>query len=324
MSGGLFKWLPWTRRATPEQKSSDIVHSFDGGATIEQLGDVQAACRLYGTVLATAAPGDGPLTPWLLFDCGFRLGLRGKWQAVIEVGPDGRLKLTPFDAWPDRGVWIGSTRERDGRDSRNLSVPADAVFRIELPGGSPVSLLSSTASLAYANEWSLGKEVGTVAHNVFTTDIGLLNSPPETRDEISESIDKIMQKAGGPPVLPAGVFPGARLGPQPSAGQLQLREQLRLQVEAHFGIMGLLSEMDGTAVHALWRVAVVRTFDPLARLVEMEAADKLDSAYTLNRDAWIAAPHSELARATAQRATAVQRLTAAGVEVDTAREAVGL
>ena len=52
----------------------------------------------------------------------------------------------------------------------------------------------------------------------------------------------------------------------------------------------------------------MRTFTPIARLIEAEAAAKLDQPYELNRDAWFAASHSERARLIAARAGGAARL----------------
>ena len=114
------------------------------------------------------------------------------------------------------------------------------------------------------------------------------------------------------------------LQPDPSSAAVQLRAQVRDDVAAAFGVIGLLSEAQDASAHGDWRVATTRTFEPLARLVEDEAARKLDAPVRFNRQAFIAAPHSEIARAIAQRATAVQRLQAAGMDLDRAVALVGL
>ena len=323
-------WLPWTRKPDVHAEQSDngqLVRLLTAGGepAIDQIGMVLAACRTYGTALAAMAPDSGPVTPELMFDCGCHLGRFGRWQAFIDVRADGTLRLTPFDAWANNGQWEGNTRERAGRASRHLTVPDDAVVAVGLPGGPPLGALSSTASIHHANERAIAQDATTPNGRVITMGLESLNIGSRARAEIAQSVE---DARGGVMVLPAGTALGSRgsgvIGPDPSQGSLELRKQLRTEVEALFGIQGLLSDMDAAAVNNLWRVASVRTFGPMARLVEDEAARKLDAPVRLNRRALIAAPVSEVARSVAQRAMALERMVNAGVGLAEARAAAGL
>ena len=276
----------------------------------EFAGVVVAAVGVWSSALAAAAPDAGPLTPYALADCGRRLASRGEWSALVEIGDDGELILTPFDATPRFGVWTGQTRERDGIRPRAVQAPADMVFHVEL-AARPLPFGASTRDILTAIEGSLAGDLrsGLRGRAVLTMDRALAATGSGVRDQITKSLQDgytDAEGAGKVPVLPPGVEP-ASMG-----GELdwipQQREQLFGEVEALFGIPGLLRPSDGQAAHAAWRLATVRTFTPLARQIEDEARAKLDEPYTLNRDAWFAASHSERARLIAARAGGVSRL----------------
>ncbi len=319
--------LPWARPRPKPETDGPGGRSFLPAAepAITQLGFVASACGLYASMLAAAAPG-APLTARLLQDCGWRLGLRGQWTAVIEVGPDGNLVLTPFDAWPSEGFWNGTTREKDGRTPRSLIVPADAVFHVALPAP-PLGPLSSTASIAYELERGMAREAALPVGRLIGMAPELAAAAKSARDEMASTFLGSIETASVgvmPPGFSASQNDSGKVGPDPSDGAIALRDQMRADVEGHFGIVGLLSRMDAGAVQELWRVATVRTFGPIADLIEAEAADKLGEPVTLRRDRWVAAPHSEVARAMAQRAAGVGRLVTAGVAVVDARAAMGM
>ena len=319
--------LPWARPRPATEADGPGGRSFLPAAepAITQLGFVAAACGLYASMLAAAAPG-APLTARLLQDCGWRLGMRGQWTAVIEVGPGGNLVLTPFDAWPSEGFWNGASRERDGRTSRSLIVPAAAVFHVELPAP-PLGMLSSTASIAYELDRGMAREAAIPTGRLIETNVELASVSKPVRDDMASTFLGAVEKASVavmPPGFKANQNDSGRVGPDPSDAAIKLRDQMRADVEGHFGIVGLLSRMDAGAVQELWRVATVRTFGPIADLIEAEAADKLGEPVTLRRDRWVAAPHSEIARAQSQRAAGVARLVSAGVDVADARAAMGL
>ena len=293
----------------------------------QRAGFTLAACQLYGSVLAAVAPQDGPLNGDVLCDMGYQLGLRGRWAGVIEVGLDGELTVTPFDATPYAGMWQGSTRERDGFAPRTLRVPAAAVFHISLPV-QPVGAGSSTREMLEAAETALLGEARSGLHGraVLTIPIEERASRPEQWTEIAEWLNELYgaaRGAGRVPVLPPGVKPGQMGGEGAVEGNVLLRDQAFAEVEAQFGIPGLLrAAADGAAAHAYWRLAVVRTFTPIAKMIEAEALRKLEAPANLNIGAWFAAAHGDRARLIAARAGAMRRLTEAGMTVAEAREAV--
>ena len=316
------RW-PWAR---PREISGTQNVTGDGGfvqslpPTVDQAGFVMAACNLYGSTLAAATPAAGPLTGRLLYDCGYRLGRYGKWTAVIEIDGAGDVVLTPFSAWPRAGVWTGYTRECDGRDNRALTVPGAAVFHVELPSP-PLAPLASTAAILQELERAMAQEAIMPVLKYVKMGSAPVSIRPEQLDELSRGLAE-RYNDGGFAVLPAYAEEGGSVQPDPSEGALALRTQMRTDVEALFGVVGLLSEGDGASAQAHWRVAMVRTFGPLANMIEAEAAAKLAGPVTLNRNTWFAAAHGDRARLIVARANGIARLVNAGMSIDDARTAV--
>ena len=289
----------------------------------EYIGIIRAGVATIAAALAAAAPSDGPLTPRIMYDLGTRLALHGRWSGFAEVRDDGELQLTPFNAWAVRGVWTGITQEQDGRLPRNIRAPGAAVFHVELPAR-PIPPNASTVEMLTAIETAA---VGEARRGM--SGRAVLTLPIEERATTADDWTKIAEwlegkytgarGAGRVPIMPPGVLPATMGGDERE--RVPLREQAFEEVEAMLGLPGLLRPVDGAAAHAAWRIATVRTFGPLARLIEDEAALKLDRPYRLNRDAWFAASHSERARLIAARAGGIARLVGAGM---TAQEAAGM
>ena len=303
----------WTAQATPP--------------VADLAGIVLAACSLWSSTIATAAPAAGPLTARLLADCGYRLARRGRWTAVIEIDGDGDPVLTPFDAWPNNGVWTGATRENDGRQSRALQVPSAAVVNVQLPAP-PINPLSSTYEILRELESGFVGDVraGLAGRAVITMDDPAVGMTAEQHDALARDLEDRYagaRNAGRVPVLPAYAKPAQMGGGSADDYRIPLREQLFTEAEAQFGITGLLRPgADGASAHAHWRLAVVRTFTPIANLIEAEASAKLETEIRLDRSAWFAAAHGDRARLIVARANATSRLVTAGMSIADAQAAV--
>lgn len=294
----------------------------------QQVSFALAAANLYGAVLSAAAPG-GALDPFVCFDMGRTLGTRGRWTGLIVIDDDGEPDLIPADLWINNGIWTGTTRPPSGEIGRSVVAPDDAVVNVRLPDGQPpLARLNPVRDIGARLEGALIAESESPVVNLIGAGPQMLNTAARARKEITDSL--IDGVEGGKRVLvtPSDIDQArvGKLHPDPSETAVALRAQIRTDVEAAYGIPGLLSDTEGssTALSGIWRVAVVRAFDPLANLVELEVARKIDGGLRFDRTKWHAAPHSEMARATAQRATAVQRLVAAGVEVDRAIQLAGM
>lgn len=297
---------------------------LSGGA----VSFAMAAAQLYGQVLAAGAPG-GALDAAMAFDMGRTLGLRGHWEALISVGDNGDPELTPADLWINNGRWTGTTRPLSGDLGNSVAAPDAAIVSVRLPGGQPpLARLNPAHEIGERLEGALIAEAETPVVNLIGTGVQLLNTPAKTRQEINDSLEAGVETGKRVMVTPTDVET-AKIGkvrPDPSENALRLREQLRTDVEAAYGVQGLLSGTEGssTALSAVWRVAVVRAFDPLANLCELELDRKIGGGIRFNRSNWIAAPHSEIARAVAQRAGAAARLIAAGIDADRALALCGM
>lgn len=324
-----FPWARITKQPRQERSPDDDDVRLDRfGALADTAapdaawsGFALAAYRIYADALAAVAPESGTLTAELLSDCGWYVARRGEWLAFIELDEDGSVVLTPCDGWASRGTWTISTRERDGRDSRHLRVPADRVFRVALERR-PLDYMSSTSSIVGALDANLAREAIIPPSRLIATtgDLGMLQTVDQ-RSEITRGV-----ASGGVAVLPHGIAGTGnimRSGAQPSREALELRAQTRIDVEAMFGIVGLLSH-DNEQVALPWQVAVMRTFRPLALRVDTEHRDKIGGSAGLQLDRWDLHTAAERSRGAMQRATAVQRLVAAGMSVEDARAATGL
>ena len=273
--------------------------------------------------MVAAAPADGPLTPAVVGHLVRDLVTRGRSQALIEVPDDEPLRLTPIRAWPNNGRWTGHTIEPDGYDQREVrNAPSAAVFNIEFASrrGRIRDGLSS-ADILTETEAHLAAEASSRPVKALTQDLNLVGSSSNQWGEIAAGL----RDNPGVSVIAPGVGTHVHhMRANPADSMVELRAQLLRDIEALCGIGGILTVTDAAAIQALWRVATVRTFNPVARLIEAEAERKLNASYSFNRDAWIAAPQVELSRGLAQRATGVQRLVTAGMEVAEARRVMGL
>ena len=292
----------------------------------QQVSFALAAANLYGAALAAAAPG-GAMPTDLAFTIGRTLGIRGWSTGLVQIDADGEPFILPADLWVHAGTWTGATRPLDGEIGRSVVAPDAAVVSVRLPDGvAPLSRLNPAADIGARLDGSMVAEAETPVARLIGLGALAMNMPASARTEISTSLEDAVVEGKRQMVTPSDVEQSriGKLQPDPSTAALSLREQVRTDVEAAYGLTGLLSNSAGAEFSELWRVATVRTFEPLARLVEVEAARKLGSPIRFNRDAWIPASQLELARATALRAQAFNRLVGAGVEVDRAITLAGL
>ena len=227
---------------------------------------VRAAANLFGSVLAAAAPG-GVVTPALALVMGHRLTTRGRFTGLVEVGADGQFTIEPMDAWVNRGRWTGSTVPLDGDTGRSVVAPDDAVVNVRWPDA-PVSRRGDFATIIEELDGAMLADAKTPVQWLLPLSFEHLNTGSTGRAMINEQLAALQ----GVLAVPTGVDVGkaTQIGPSPSEGALKLREQLRTDVEAAFGIIGLLSETEGVGIHGHWRVATVRTFEPLAVAIESE------------------------------------------------------
>lgn len=256
----------------------------------QQVSFALAAANLYGAVLSAAAPG-GAVDPAIAFDMGRALGTRGWWTGLIVIDDDGEPGLVPADLWINAGHWTGTTRPLSGDIGNSVAAPDAAVVNVRFPDGQPpLARLNPVHDMGARLEGSLIAEAETPVANLIGTGATMLNTPAKARKEISDSLTEGVEGGKRVMVTPTDVEQ-ARVGkihPDPSETAVALRSQIRTDVEAAYGVNGLLSDTEGssTALSGIWRVAVVRAFDPLANLVELEVARKIDAGIRFDRTKW--------------------------------------
>ena len=287
-----------------------------------QVTFIHAAANLYGSILAAASPG-GALDAPTCFGIGRALAYRGWFTGLVQLDANGDPYIVPMDAWLHNGIWTGTTRPLSGEIGATVRAPDAAVLNVRYPDGqAPVSRVNPLSDLGAALEASMISEARVPVLRLLGLDPSGATTTPMQHGAIDKSIDDAVS-AGKHHATVAAMIDQSRIGsmhPDPSSGAVALRGQVRDDVAAAFGVLGLLSEAQDASGQSDWRVATKRTWEPLAMLVEAEAVRKLETPVRFNRRAWIAAPHSEVARAVAQRAAAVQRLVAAGMELERAVE----
>ena len=287
---------------------------------------LQTAASVIAQAVGVAAPPmfAAPLR-WIVE----RALVNGVGYCLIDFDAEGSLQLVPFRAGREQlnGRYVGYTEPLDGALGDHVSARASATFRLAIPGGAPVK----PGTQLYEADAAIGATLLTTLnmppyHAVGFKD-AFFRSSRETRDsmarEAGERIDE-SRRNGGLLVMPPGIEPARPFtGPDIAEGTVDYYDRLVQAYEARFSIGGLMHTGPRAEQQAHHRRAVVMAFGPMADLIEEEAARKLGGALAFDRDKWQAATHSDMARATNQRAAAVQRLVAAGVPVRAAVELAG-
>ncbi len=316
--------VPWVTRTKSETDlAAGGALTLDGGSLPghEQVTLIGAAVRTWGWALAAATPG-APLTGEVLYWAGRQLGLRGKATLAIMLEGEAAT-LLPYAATRKGDQWTGSVTLPDGNTAKH-DTEDGGVVHLVLAGGAPIGAGDSAASLAVVVDAAAATEASIPPGHAINMGEQMARAGKEVRDQIAATFGAALARSGLV-VMPPGAEHGQHYGPEPSAGLVALREQVRNDIEAAFGITGLLQPLTGRdSGPAAWRLAIVRTFNPLASMVEVEASAKLETEIRLNRDAWIPASHLDLARAAALRSQAANRLVQAGFSNEDAARLAGL
>ena len=311
---------PWARRRPGPVTSHPFFSAPLSHLSLELAGFHHAACLRWAGAMAAAAAETAPIPRRLLHDYGYRLGRAGRWTALIDIDDRGGFVLTPFDAWPHQGRYTGVTREPDGRTGRGLTVPAADVLHVQL-ASPPIPYGSSVASIMLELERGVAQDAAIPAGRYITLSDQLITAGSKAWETGRGIFEKNIAR-GGFQALPPGFGNNqsaalGKTGPAPDEGAVALRAQIREDVEASFGIVGLLSPEAATDVQELWRVAVTSTFEPLLAMLEDEVTAKLEMPVQFDRSGWNTATFDA-------RARAVQRFVASGFERDEALRLAGL
>ena len=269
---------------------------------------------------------------------GRELAIRGESVHVLDLD-GGAVTLTPASRW----TVTGGTRPESWRYAVEFPLPGGRVVKRTLPGAgvihlryatrpgapwagvSPLGMASETQALAAWIEKRLAQETSTPTGYVLTVPDGASDG---NVGALARTITALAGKlfvtettaAGwgqGKEGAPKRDYETTRLGANPPAGLASLRQDVRADVLACFGVPSALHG-SGTSARESYRQMLQGTIVPLSKLVVEELAAKLDTP-TLAFD------FRELRAADiASRARAYGVLINAGMPPAEAAEATGL
>ena len=284
------------------------------------------------------------VSPAVLGQIGRDLIRKGDSMHVIRVGGDGMVRLIPCSAWHwegshDPASWTVRATAYGPSTSTTWNLPASAVVFVRW-GSNPGQPYIGTAPTSWAHTTArLGAEVERSVADEAAGPLAQLLAVPEGQDAGSDDGDDPLAplradiaKARGRALLlettasgfgegranaPQRDWDARRLGPAPPEVMAQLRRDAFEHVLAACGTPpSLFTDADGTSQREAVRRWHLGTVLPLARLVEHELSDKLETPVRLAFDSY--------ALDMVSRATVVAKLTQAGVAPGVALAAVGL
>ena len=225
---------------------------------------------------------------------GRHLARRGEWAALIDVPPEGGVRLLPAGSWDVRGGW----NEGDWYyrldlfgPSGNITrlVPSAAVVHVRVNaladrpwhGRSALAAFPGTAKLAARIEGLLTTETRVPIGRALTVNGRV--TPEQSAEAATDMARRRLSVVG---TASAGSDGGARLhayGPNPAESVLALRDTLRGEILAAFGLTEALVAPggDGTAQREAWRRAGT-SFQAYAAAVTREARAKLNPAIAID------------------------------------------
>lgn len=309
------------------------------------LGAVETALGTWERVFSCFEPAPmndrrtAGITAALLAQVGRSLALRGECVFVIEVDA-GQVALIPASSWDVRGparpaAWVYRVDVIGPSGTETRLLPAAAVLhfrigvdpRIPYRGRGPLQVAQATAGLAAGVERALADETRFSAGR-----IAALDSVADNADAYAARLaDGGIIVASGPHPLAQQQTPGARFAPQrlgaePPAALVDLRQQIKHGIYSMFGLAPSLYEAGGSGARRdVWQRVYATTFAPLSRQVADEIRAKLDApAFQLRMSEARTPDLAQQARSTVLLATAVEKLVALGFTREAAAAAVGL
>ena len=293
---------------------------------------------------------DGPswvaetITPAYLAQVGRDLVRSGDSMHVIRVGADGMARLIPSSSWHwegshDPATWTVRATAYGPSTSTTWNLPARSVVFVRwgstpgqpYVGTGPTSWAHTTARLQSEAERSLADEAAGPLAQLLTypeghdTDSDDGTDPTAMlRSSLASARGKAMlveSTAGGlsegKTNAPQRDWNPERLGPEPPDGMVKIADASFARMVAACGCSpALFDDSDGTSKREALRQFHLGTVRPLARLLEVELSDKLDTPVRLRFDLY----NVDLAG----RAQAFQKLVAGGVPVNEALVTSGL
>ena len=343
-------------QAAPSNYTDRVVADFaaratGGRADAGALAAVEFAAGLLARTLSRATVEAGPtvqlaVTGHLLSMVGRALVRRGELLMMIDVSPDdGAVTLAPAGSFDVRGGWRpDSWRYRcdlfgpSGNITRLLGADSVCHFRWNVDpvrpwhGQPAIALASATAGTAGESEKSLQDEA-----RVTLARIAASGAPTATQaTEYGKLLASggIVPAVGGMAPMTAGGgmvrsadYRPARMGPEPTSEQIELRRDAARELVESIGVPAPLfvSGASEGAQRAAWRRYLVATAAPAAEMVAAELSLKLETEVNLDVGV-LATPDAEVssARARGSRANAYAVLRGAGLGDQEARRLAGL
>ena len=348
------RWWPW-KRETRESGGdfSDAVVRLIEAQAAGTAGDasstaaVEAAAGALSRAFASAEVS-GPewvrdaVSPTVLAQIGRDLVRSGDSMHVIRVDGAGMVQLIPASSWHfegnhDKASWTVRVTAYGPSTSTTWNLPAAAVVFVRwggtpgqpYVGTGPTSWAHTTARLQSETERSLADEAGgPLAQLLAIPQDGGAGGDDDPLTALKADIRTARGKAllvetaaagwgEGRTAAPHRDWQASRLGPMMPESMVKAADGAFQRVLSACGVPPpLFLDSDGTSQREAVRRWHMNTVQPLARLVEHELTVKLETPVKLTFDTY--------ALDMVSRAQVVAKLTAAGVALPVALEAVGL
>jgi len=332
------------KRQTETRRDADytdsVVSLIQSTATGVQSGDIskvaafQTAANLYASCFASATvegERSDALTPAIMACIAREMATKGDCVFVIRV-TNGKIRLWTCATWDVRGMTPDPTEwqyrcDLHGPDgSRVSTIPAAGIVHCRYSidpsrpwqGVGPIARASATGKLAAGVEQTLQQET--------TGASGYFLPIPDDADDVKAAIRTAMQSSKGRttplPTTAGGMgdrmgapkkdYESTRYGFNPPAHLKDFR--LCPDVLAAMGVPpGLATaDGDGTGQRESYRRFVIASIEPMARIIETELSDKLETRITLSFGALAAAD-------IASRTRSLKQLVEAGLTPEEAR-----
>ena len=348
------RW-PWSRLETRQSGgnfSDAVVRLIEAqaagtAADASSTAAVEASAGALSRAFASAEVQGAPwvrdaVSPTVLGQMGRDLIRSGDSMHAIRVGNGGEVQLIPCSSWHwegshDPNSWTVRATAYGPSTSTTWNLPASGVVFVRwgstpgqpYVGTGPLSWASTTARLQSETERSLADEAQGPLANLLAIPLdGGDDSDADPLKMLKADIRAARGKAllvetsaagwgEGRTAAPQRDWKAARLGPSPPESMVAVSKDAFARVLAACGTPpSLFIDADGTSQREAVRRWHLNLVLPMARIVEHELTEKLETDVRLKFDSY--------AMDMVSRATVVAKLTGAGVAPGVALAAVGL